>query len=57
MGADAFITRQKGMNASEAYTHAVQEAESEHGRDAYNGTISTTSSFKDVTVSFHKSNK
>jgi hypothetical protein len=57
MGADAFITRQRGMNASEAYTHAVEAAESEFGRDAYNGTISTTSSFKDVTVTFHRSNK
>ena len=57
MGADAFITRQRGMNASEAYTHAVQEAESEHGRDAYNGTISTTTSFKDVTADFRKSKK
>ena len=57
MGADAFITRQRGMNASEAYTLAVEAAESEFGRDAYNGTISTTSSFKDVTTNFHKSNK
>ena len=57
MGADAFITRQKGMNASEAYTHAVQEAESEHGRDAYNGTISTTHSFTDVTKKFRESKK
>jgi hypothetical protein len=57
MGADAFITRQRGMNASEAYTHAVEAAESEHGRDAYNGTISTTTSFRDVTADFRKSKK
>ena len=57
MGAEAFITRQRGMNASEAYTQAVQEAESEHGRDAYNGTISTTTSFRDVTADFRKSKK
>ena len=57
MGADAFITRQRGMNASEAYTLAVEAAESEFGRDAYNGTISTTSSFKDVTADFRKSKK
>ena len=57
MGADAFITRQRGMTASDAYTNAVQEAESEHGRDAYNGTISTTTSFRDVTADFRKSRK
>jgi hypothetical protein len=57
MGADSFITRSRGVNASEAYTNAVEQAEAEFGRDAYNGTISTTSSFKDVTVNFHKSNK
>jgi hypothetical protein len=57
MGADAFITRQRGMNASEAYTLAVESAESEHGRDAYNGTISTTTSFRDVTADFRKSKK
>lgn len=57
MGAEAFITRQKGMNASEAYRHAVEIAESEHGRDVYNGTISTTSSFRDVTAEFRKSKK
>lgn len=55
MGAEAFITRQRGMNASEAYTNAVQEAESEFGRDAYNGTISTTSNFLDVTSVYRKS--
>jgi beta-xylosidase len=57
MGAEAFITRQRGMNASEAYTHAVEAAESEHGRDSYNGTISTTTSFRDVTADFRKSKK
>jgi beta-xylosidase len=57
MGAEAFITRQRGMNASEAYTHAVEEAEAEFGRDAYNGTISTTTSFRDVTAEFRKSKK
>jgi len=57
MGADAFITRQRGMTASDAYTLAVEAAESEHGRDAYNGTISTTTSFRDVTAEFRKSKK
>ena len=57
MGAEAFITRQRGMTASEAYTHAVEAAESEFGRDAYNGTISTTTSFRDVTADFRKSKK
>jgi hypothetical protein len=57
MGAQAFITRQRGMSANEAYIHAVQHAESEEGRDPYNGTISTTSSFKDVTADFRKSKK
>jgi hypothetical protein len=57
MGADAFITRQRGMNASEAYTLAVEAAESEFGRDAYNGTISTTTNFRDITAEFRKSKK
>jgi hypothetical protein len=57
MGAEAFITRQRGMNASEAYALAVESAESEHGKDAYNGTISTTTSFRDVTAEFRKSKK
>lgn len=57
MGAEAFITRQTGMNANEAYRHAVESAESEHGRDAYNGTISTTTSFRDITAEFRKSKK
>jgi hypothetical protein len=57
MGADAFITRQRGMNASEAYTLAVQNAELEYGNDAYNGTISTTHIFTDVTKKFRESRK
>lgn len=57
MGADSFITRSRGMNASEAYTTAVENAESEYGRDAYNGTISTTHSFTDVTKKFRESRK
>jgi len=57
MGADAFITRQRGMNASEAYTLAVETAQSEHGIGAYNGTISTTTNFRDITSEFHKSKK
>jgi hypothetical protein len=57
MGAEAFITRQRGMNASEAYTHAVEAAESEHCCTAYNGTISTTTTFRDVTADFRKSKK
>lgn len=57
MGADAFITRQRGMTASEAYTLAVEAAESEFGRDAYNGTISTTTNFRDITAEFRKSKK
>ena len=57
MGAQAFITRERGMSANEAYTNAVQKAELEEGRDPYNGTISTTSSFKDVTADFRKSKK
>jgi len=55
MGAEAFITRQRVITASEAYRNAVEEAESEFGKDAYNGTISTTTGFKDVTAEFRKS--
>lgn len=57
MGADSFITRSRGMNASKAYTTAVENAELEYGKDAYNGTISTTIGFRDVTADFRKSRK
>jgi len=35
-------------NAGEAYNKLVEEAEYEHGHDAYNGTISTSDGFKMV---------
>ena len=34
----------------EAYRNACEEAEYENGHDGYNGTISTTSGFKDMTM-------
>ena len=57
MGADSFITRSIGMNASEAYTSAIRQAELDYGNDAYNGTISTTNRFTDVTKRFRESKK
>lgn len=57
MGAQSFITRQRGANASRAFQLAQETAVSEYGNDVYNGTISTCNAFKDVTSEFNRSNK
>lgn len=57
MGAQDFIIRQRAMSADEAYTLAVETAITENGNDQYNGTISTTSSFQDLTSEFRRSKK
>jgi len=57
MGAQDFIIRQTAMSATEAYGNAVEEAIAEEGTDLYNGTISTTIGFKNVTDEFRKSKK
>ena len=50
MGASNFsqVVVGKYKTADEAYRAAVAEARSQYGNDGYNGTISTTSGFKDV---------
>lgn len=55
MGAVDFTTYAKGKNMKEAYSTAVDRAEDEHGNDPYNGTISTTHGFKDLTKEWKKS--
>ena len=57
MGAQSFITRQRGVDPRHAYTLAVETAISENGHDPYNGTISTTYGFTDVTKKFYQSKK
>lgn len=51
MGATTFSTMKIGRfnTAKAAYNQAVEDATHEHGHDPYNGTISTTDSFKMVT--------
>jgi hypothetical protein len=56
MGAVDFQTRTiRAMSMNEAYREAVSEAEFESGHDPYNGTISTTTNFRDVTTMFKNS--
>ena len=55
MGAVDFTSYSKGKNMKEAYSRAVERAEDEHGNDPYNGTISTTSGFKDLTSEWKRS--
>jgi hypothetical protein len=57
MGATDFFVKSQGENIREAYTNAVQDAIDEYGNDIYNGTISTTHDFRDVTNLFEKSGK
>lgn len=49
MGACSFINRGRGKSARQVYDNLVDNAESEYGHDPYNGTISTTHGFSDVT--------
>lgn len=49
MGSHNFSTQSQGKTMSEAYKNAVDDAHYQHGHDPYNGTISTTSGFKDKT--------
>lgn len=57
MGADSFITRSRGVDIRHAYGRAIEDAIEEYGNDAYNGTISTTTGFTDVTKKFRESRK
>jgi hypothetical protein len=56
MGACQFKQRSTGKTAEEAYRRACEIAEEEYGhQDGYNGTISTTSHFRDETEAYKKS--
>ena len=56
MGACQFKVRSTGKTAEEAYKRACEVAEDECGhQDGYNGTISTTHSFRDETEAYGKS--
>lgn len=57
MGACSFQTSSYGKSISDAYNNAVDDAVCEYGRDAYNGTISTTSGVRDMTADFKSSRK
>lgn len=57
MGATDFAIKSRGKSASDAYSRAVDIAEDEYGNDPYNGTISTTNGFKDVTEEYKKCGK
>ena len=56
MGACQFEVRSTGKTVEEAYRKACEIAEDECGhQDGYNGTISTTHSFRDETEAYNKS--
>ena len=56
MGACQFKVRSTGKTVEEAYRRACEIAEDECGhQDGYNGTISTTHSFRDETETYKKS--
>lgn len=56
MGACQFKQRSTGKTVEEAYRRACEIAENECGhQDGYNGTISTTHSFRDETEAYNKS--
>ena len=56
MGACQFKQRSTGKTIEEAYRKACEIAEDEYGhQDGYNGTISTTHSFRDETEEYNKS--
>ena len=56
MGATQFKERGTGKTAEEVYRKLCEIAEEEYGhQDGYNGTISTTHSFRDETEAYKKS--
>ena len=57
MGATDFRLTSRGVSVREAFQDAVEAAEHEHGHDSYNGTISTTQYYGDLTDKFKKSGK
>jgi len=57
MGACQFQNTGRGKSAKEAYSKLVEYAQDEYGYDSYNGTISTTHGFRDVTDEWKNSKK
>jgi hypothetical protein len=57
MGATDFRLTSRGVSVREAFQDAVEAAEFENGHDSYNGTISTTEYYGDLTDKFKKSGK
>lgn len=58
MGACTFRTTQSGRTMKEAYDISCEYAMEEYGhQEGYNGTISTTDGFRDVTGEFKRSKK
>lgn len=58
MGACTFRTTNSGKTMSEAYDTACEIANEEYGhQEGYNGTITTTHGFRDVTSDFKRSKK
>jgi len=58
MGACTFRTTQSGKTMREAYDTACEYANEEYGhQEGYNGTITTTHGFRDVTSEFKRSKK
>jgi hypothetical protein len=55
MGATQFIDKTRAYSMREAYNQLVEDAVSEYGNDSYNGTISTTQGFQDMTSEWKKS--
>ena len=55
MGASQFIDKTRAYSMREAYNQLVEDAIQEYGHDSYNGTISTTQGFQDITSEFKKS--
>jgi hypothetical protein len=57
MGSTTFYHKKTASSMKEAYNQLVEDAIDEYGNDAYNGTISTTNGFVDVTKKFKDSGK
>ena len=57
MGSTTFYHKRTAPNMKEAYNQLVEDAIDEYGNDPYNGTISTTNGFVDVTKKFKDSGK
>ena len=57
MGSTTFYHKRTASSMKEAYNESVEDAIDEYGNDPYNGTISTTNGFVDVTKKFKDSGK